>query len=207
VRRFTLLGVTSGLWFGAATTLAGAALAGAISLALNRQQIKDAREQRAEEDRRNRRRRREDRRFEAYADFATQARAYRDAIRPLVAAPVSQELIEKLDELARLVNTASAFVFLIVESIPTYDTCRSIVMLIGNIQAGLHSAGPGQQRSQWAEANNNLANLLREFQVAVRDELEVIGIDRSVILDRTLESKGIGHGWTDEESRGEERQG
>jgi len=183
--------VTSGLWFGAVTTLAGAALAGAISLALHRQQMKDAREQRAEEDQRNRRRRSEDRRFEAYADFATRARAYRDAIRTLVAEPASPALIENLDELARSANTASALVFLIVESKATYDACRGIITVIGRTQARVHDSDSGQQRSQWFELNNELARLVREFQVAVRDELAVDGISPAVILDRSLESQEV----------------
>jgi hypothetical protein len=181
--------VTSALWIGAATTLAGAALAGTIGLALNRQQMTEARKQRAEEDQRNRGRRSEERRFDAYANFATQARAYRDAIRALVDAPPSPALVERLDDLAQSANTASALVFLILESSATYDATRAAVMIIGRIQTALHSADTANSRLSWTDLNDKLAQLMREFQVAVRDELAVGGVDRSVFLDRTLETK------------------
>lgn len=76
LHRSSLISVNSDLWFGAATTLAGAALAGAISLALNRQQMRDARARRGEDEQRAKLRRSEDRRFTAYAEFATRARTY-----------------------------------------------------------------------------------------------------------------------------------
>lgn len=55
------------LWFGAATTLAGAALGGAISYLLCRQQITEARAQRLEGERWDRARRSAERRLDAYA--------------------------------------------------------------------------------------------------------------------------------------------
>lgn len=181
--------MTNALWIGAATTLAGAALAGAISLTLNRQQMKDASKQRAEEDQRNRGRRSEERRFDAYADFAIRTRAYRDAIRALVDAPPSPALVGQLDDLAQSANTASALVFLILESSATYDATRAAIMIIGRIQAAVHSAELANYRVSWTDLNDELAQFLREFQVAVRDELAVGGVDRSVFLDRTLETK------------------
>lgn len=81
--------MNSDLWVGAATTLAGAALAGLISLGVNRQQMRDARAQRAEDDQRAKDRRSDDRRFTAYVEFAARARSYRDAIRGLTVAAAS----------------------------------------------------------------------------------------------------------------------
>jgi hypothetical protein len=72
--------VSSDVWIGAVTTLAGAVLGGAISFLLSRQQMREARRQRQEEDARERRRRSADRRFEAYADFLTRTRSFRNAV-------------------------------------------------------------------------------------------------------------------------------
>jgi hypothetical protein len=71
--------VNASLWVGALVSLAGVAFGGAISFALSRQQLRDARAQRIEDDLRASRRRNEDRRFAAYSDFLTRARTYRDA--------------------------------------------------------------------------------------------------------------------------------
>ena len=56
--------VSSGLWVGAVTTLAGAVLGCAISFLLSRQQIIEARAQRKEEAERDRNRRSVERRFD-----------------------------------------------------------------------------------------------------------------------------------------------
>jgi hypothetical protein len=90
--------MSTGLWVGAATTLAGVGLGGAISLALNRQQMKDARAQRMEDDRRIGQRHSADRRFGAYAAFFTNARFYRDALRPLQARSGSKAQLSELDD-------------------------------------------------------------------------------------------------------------
>ncbi len=174
------------LWFGAATTLAGATLAGLISLALNRQQIRAARAQRAEDDQRERDRRSEDRRFTAYADFITGARTYRDAIRALTTARVPAKARDAIDTLAQATGPASAVVFLIGESERTHIACRAILATIGEAQTELHGKDTEWSSEWWAELNTKLARQLREFQVAVRDELGVEGISASVILDRGL---------------------
>src|SRR5690348_7611063 len=77
----TLLRMGAQLWIGAAVTLLGVALGGVISLVLNRQQMRDARVQREEEEKRQQHRASLDRRFQAYADFMTRARSYRNVVR------------------------------------------------------------------------------------------------------------------------------
>ena len=72
--------VSSDLWFGALTTLAGAALGGASTYLVSRLQIRESRAQRVEAERWDRARRNVDRRFGAYANFLTEARGYRNAI-------------------------------------------------------------------------------------------------------------------------------
>ena len=105
--------MSADLWLGAATTLAGAALGGTISLVLNRQQMKDARAQRAEEDLRIRQRRSTDRRFDAYAGFFTHARSYRTALRPFAEESASKIPVQDMDTFARAADSASSLVFIV----------------------------------------------------------------------------------------------
>jgi hypothetical protein len=174
--------VSVDIWLGAVTTLAGAGLGGAISFALNRQQMRDARVQRAEDDLRLKQRRSEDRRFDAYTNLSMCLRTYRDAIRVLEDQSANEISISDIETLARSVNTASALVFLIAESQMTYEACRDIVATILDAQNALHNMD--RSRALWTELNTKVAQLVREFQVAARDELGVGGIDRSVFLTR-----------------------
>jgi hypothetical protein len=73
--------VNGEVWVGAIATLVGAALGGAISFALSRQQLNDARLQRREVEVSEQGRRSEDRRFQGYSAFLTQARSYRNAVK------------------------------------------------------------------------------------------------------------------------------
>jgi len=98
--------VNSDLWFGAVTTLAGAGLGGAISLALNRQQLKGARAQRA------------------------------------------------------------------------------IVSTMSRAQGFLKDPGSRTGDDPWRGLNDEMAGLLRRFQLATREELGIGGVDPRRILDR-----------------------
>jgi hypothetical protein len=176
--------MSADIWLGAVTTLAGAGLGGVISLALNRQQMRDAREQRTEDDERLKNRRSEDRRFDAYTNFSTCLRSYRDSIRVLEDPSAGQVSVDEIDAFARSVNTASALAFFIVESQATYQACRAIIGAVLKVQTALHSMDRSQ--ALWTELNAEIAALVREFQVAARDELGVGGIDRSVFLTRSV---------------------
>jgi hypothetical protein len=176
--------MSSDLWVGAVTTLAGAVLGGAISLALNRQQMKDARAQRAEEFVRDKERRSADRRFEAYADFLTKGRAFRNAIRRYGSNSDPDFEPATVDSIARAVHAASALVFLVVESTKSYDVCRAIVATTSRIQGHLDDFGPGSTDDPWLEFNHEMARLLREFQVSAREELDIGGVDREHVVYR-----------------------
>lgn len=181
-------GVSGDLWVGAVTTLAGAVFGGAISYVLSRQQMKDARLQRAEEFMREKQRRSADRRFEAYADFLTKARSFRDAIRRYGDNSHPDFTPTAVDSIAREAHAASALVFLVVESTKTYDVCRTIVSTMSQAQGFLNDFGPDSADDPWLGLNNEMARLLREFQVAAREELDIGGVDRVHILNRTLSS-------------------
>lgn len=132
---------------GAATTLSGTVLGGAISFVLSRQQMKDARLQRGEQDARDRRRRSMDRRFDAYADFYTKARTFRNALRP-GQQPVPHLPTAEISALARPAHQASALVFLVVQSRAISKACRDVVVAMSEIQGTMmmtrtQSASPG----------------------------------------------------------------
>jgi hypothetical protein len=189
--------VSADIWLGAATTLIGAGLGGAISLALNRQQLRDARAQRAEDDERLKRRNSEGRRFEAYSQFSLALRSYRDSIRPLESQSASQVSLDNMTALAKSVNDTSAIVFFIAETDMTYEACRATAKAVLRAQNALHSGD--RSPSLWAGLNAEIAQLVRNFQVAARDELGVTGINRSKILTRHARSAGEMHATGSEE--------
>jgi hypothetical protein len=182
--------VNTDIWLGALTTLIGAGLGGVISLALNRQQMSDARRQRSEDEVRLRERRSEDRRFDAYSQFSLALRSYRDNIRTLEDQHGTDVPVDDINMLAKSVNSASALVFFVVESEDTYKACRSIVSSVHETQRVLHSGD--RSLDLWIDLNNKTAELVREFQVAARDELRVGGIGHSTILTRANSSAKSG---------------
>lgn len=163
--------MSSELWLGAATTLSGTVLGGAISFVLSRQQMKDARLQRGEQDGRERHRRSMDRRFDAYADFYTKARTFRNALRH-GRQPSPQLPTAEISALARPAHEASALVFLVVQSRETSRACRDLVVAMSEIQ-GVIDDDSDPVGKPWPELNDRMAAVLREFQAAAREELEV----------------------------------
>jgi hypothetical protein len=167
--------VSSDVWIGAVTTLAGAVLGGAISFLLSRQQMREARRQRQEEDERERRRRSADRRFEAYADFLTRARSFRNAAESCYLQPRPNPPLEKIDSLLQAANDAAALVFLVVEDPATYEGCRHVLRALSRAQAVIHGIEPPGSAKPWDELNVMLGRATREFQNAARNELDVAG--------------------------------
>ena len=167
--------MSSDVWVGAATTLLGAVLGGAISLLLSRQQSREARRQRQEDDAREHRRRSIDRRFQAYADFLTRARSFRNAVEAYYVRPGQPPSLAEVDALLQSANDASALVFLVVESEATYEGCRSALRALGDARAVIHGAAAGAAGETWAELNLLLGRSTREFQNSARIELGVSG--------------------------------
>jgi hypothetical protein len=167
--------VSSDVWIGAVTTLAGAVLGGAISFLLSRQQMREARRQRQEEDARERRRRSADRRFEAYADFLTRARSFRNAAESFYLQPRRNPSLKEIDSLLQAANDASALVFLVVEDQATYEACRHVLRALSRAQAVIHRIEEPGPAEPWDELNVMLGRATREFQNAARNELDVAG--------------------------------
>ncbi len=167
--------MSSDVWIGAVTTLAGAVLGGAISFLLSRQQIKEARRQRQEEDARERYRRSTDRRFQAYADFLTRARSFRNAAESYYRQPRRNPPVKEIDSLLQAANDASALVFLVVEDKATYEACRHVLRALSRAQSVIHRTEAPESADPWGELNVMLGRATRDFQNAARDELGVAG--------------------------------
>jgi hypothetical protein len=166
--------VSADVWVGAVTTLAGALLGGAISFALSRQQISDARLQRQEEDAREQLRRSADRRFQAYADFLTRSRSFRNAVEAYYLHPRRKPALVEIDALLQSANDASALVFLVVESDGTYQGCRSVLRSLSHARAIIHGIKQAAG-DPWPELTVVLGRAIREFQNSARTELGVSG--------------------------------
>jgi len=138
----------------------------------------------AEEFSREKQRRSADRRFEAYADFLTKARIFRNAIRRYGDNSDPEFTPAAVDAIARSAHAASALVFLVMESPKTDDVVRAIVATMSEAQGFLRDFGPSSTDDPWLELNNKMARLLREFQAAAREELEIGVLDRAQILRR-----------------------
>jgi len=126
------------------------------------------------------------RKLDAYADFLKCARSYRHAIRPHV---VVKADIDDLDVLAQAAFTAAPFLFLVAERPETLDACRKILSAIGESYELLHDLDHPSCDAHWPRANEALELSLRQFQVAVREELGVSGVEKSWILTRGKTTK------------------
>jgi hypothetical protein len=119
----------------------------------------------------------------AYAAFITNARAYRNALRPL--AEVQPGLSRgDLDRLAAAIDSAGALVFILLQSLDTYKVCGEIISAMKSPQSTLHEARVPISKEQADELNDRMANLLRKFQIASRNELGVTGVAPALILSR-----------------------
>jgi len=169
--------VSSDLWFGAVTTLAGAALGGASTYLVSRLQIRESRAQRVETERWDRARRNADRRFDAYANFLSQARRYRNVIRPYRLESGPGMTIQEIDAVAREATAAGSLVFLVYDNPATEAACRSVLRTIRDTVGVIHEVAPDLDGVPWEELNDDMARVLLDFQAAARTELEVTGND------------------------------
>jgi len=168
--------VSGDIWVGAAAALAGATFGGAISFVVHRQQLRDAREQRAEEALREQHRRSEDRRFAAYADFLTRARSFRNSVRAycLPSGPVPDT--SEVDALMLSANVASALVFLVAETARTTRACHNVLEILAEAQSTVREASA--HVDPWSGLSEEIGQAMREFENAARAELEIKGAER-----------------------------
>jgi hypothetical protein len=174
-------GVSSQVWIGAATALLGVLLGGAVSFTLSRQQMKDARA-----------RRNEDRRIQAYSDFLTRARSFRNAVMNYCYRPRGKLTLDTLDDLMREADDASTLVFLVVETPEVYNACRAVLSAIGEALNSVQNIGTRSTNDLWRELTVILGRPLRDFQIAAREELGVV--------------RGIIQPWLDHPNRPDSRE-
>jgi hypothetical protein len=163
------------IWIGAVTTLAGTALGGTISFAVNRQQARYTRLQREEEHLREQRGQSVDRRFQAYSEFLIRARSFRNATEAYYVHPHHKPSLAEMDSLLHSANDASAFVFLVVESDRAYEACRKVLRALWRARTLIHDLDPSADQDPWGELDVLLGRTTREFQNAARSELGVSG--------------------------------
>lgn len=138
--------------------------------------MKEVRRQRQEDDARDQRRRSVERRFQAYADFLTRARSFRNALEAYYLRPGHQRSsLAEIDALLQSAYDASALVFLVVESDATYDGCRNALRALQKARAIVHGTAPATSEGPWADLTALLGRATREFQNSARIELEVSG--------------------------------
>jgi hypothetical protein len=157
------------------TTLAGTALGGTTSFAVNRQQARYTRLQREEEHLREQRGQSVDRRFQAYSEFLIRARSFRNAAEAYYVHPHHKPPLAEMDSLLHSANDASALVFLVVESDGAYEGCRSVLRALWRARTLIHDLDPSADEDPWGELNMLLGRTTREFQNAARSELGVSG--------------------------------
>lgn len=167
--------MTSDVWIGAITTLAGALIGGTISFILSRQQAKDAQRQREVEAAREERRLSAERRFQSYSEFLTRARSFRNAVEAYYSNSRHKPQIAELNALLQAANDASALVFLVVESRETREGCRNVLRALWRARETLHSSHWQRVKDPWKELDMLLGRTTREFQNAARNELGVKG--------------------------------
>lgn len=168
--------MTASLWFGALTTLAGAALGGAISFLLSRQQIKEARAQRLEAERSDRNRRSTERRLDVYGDFLTSARRYRNAIREPNNSQDGPRLpLREIEDLARAADATGSLVHLVSQRKETFAACGKLMRTIGDTLGTLQVLEEDDFSDvPWDELNEDMSTALRNFQSAARTELGIV---------------------------------
>jgi hypothetical protein len=137
--------------------------------------LNDARAQRKELEITERRRRSEDRRYQAYSEFLTRTRSYRNAVGAYYLHSDARPSVNDLDTLLQAANDASALVFLVVESEDTYQGCCAALDAIWKARAIIHALEPGSLENPWVEINKEFGRAMRQFQNGARDELGVEG--------------------------------
>jgi hypothetical protein len=155
--------------------LGGSSTRGASTYLVSRLQIKESRAQRVEAERWDRARRNVDRRFDAYANFLTSARTYRNAIRPYRPESGPGMTVQEIDAAAREATAAGSLVFLVYDNPATEAACRSVLRTIRDTVGVIHESAPDLDGVPWRELNDGMARVLRNFQDAARTELEVTG--------------------------------
>jgi hypothetical protein len=83
--------------------------------------------------------------------------------------------LDALDDLMRDADDASALVFLVVETDEMYDACRGVLSAIDDALNRVQNIDSGPTEDLWRDLRDILGSALRNFQIAAREELGVVG--------------------------------
>jgi len=165
----------SAVWLASATGLIGVALGGLVSLAVSRQQIREARALRADEAVQERYRRSVDRRFKAFSEFIIQHRAARGALLFYYSQLDGKPGLSDINKALRSAHDSAAMVFLVLEAERTYKACRDVLRALDAAQSVVYENARRPSANPGDEINSALGRAMREFQNAARAELDVNG--------------------------------
>jgi hypothetical protein len=165
----------SAVWLASATGLIGVALGGLVSLAVSRQQIREARALRADEAVQERYRRSVDRRFKAFSEFIIQHRAARGALLFYYSQLDGKPSLSDINKALRSARDSAAMVFLVLETERTYKACRDVLRALDDAQSVVYENARRPSADPGDEINSALGRAMREFQNAARAELDVNG--------------------------------
>ena len=171
----TLLLMGSAVWLASVAALIGVALGGLVSLAVSRQQIREARAIRADEASQERYRRSVDRRFKAFSEFIIQHRTARGALQFYYSQQDGKPSLSDMNKTLRSARDSAAMVFLVLETERTYKACRGVLRVLGNAQSIVYENAGRPNANRGDEVYIELGRAMREFQNATKAELEVPG--------------------------------
>jgi hypothetical protein len=164
--------MSSDLWIGALTTLSGTALGGVISFVLSRQQLYAARARSAEDAVREKNRRSEDRRYDAYANFYTEVRNYRNALRHSYhSESTPQQIVAEAVRVATKADATAPLVYLVQESQITRDACQNVTHTIARTLNVIVEHKTDPEAVPWIELSEEISGALSAFLAASRTEL------------------------------------
>jgi len=81
--------------------------------------------------------------------------------------------VREIEVLARSADAASSLVFLVEESTTTREACAAVVRTIDNKLTVIHRLDAALDTVLWVELNDDMARVMREWEVAAREELQV----------------------------------
>jgi hypothetical protein len=167
--------VGSTVWLASVTGLIGVVLGGLVSLAVSRQQIREARKQRADQALEERYRRSVERRFKAYSEFINCHRSVQHAVNSYYSQVPGSPSVSDITALLQSANNASAMVFLVAETERTNKACIGVLHVLRETQRVVGGEALSSTDSPRSKLNIQMGRAMREFENAARTELGVGG--------------------------------
>lgn len=153
----------------------GVVLGGLVSLAVSRQQIREAGKQRADEALEERYQRSVERRFEAYSEFINCHRSVQHAVNSYYSQVPGCPSVSDITALLQSANNASAMVSLVAETGRTNEACIGVLRALRETQRIVCDETRSSTDNPQSKLNIQMGRAMREFENAARTELGVGG--------------------------------